>query len=82
MDSAGGLRPRDESGRIVKATVNGELRELADGLTVSQLLEMIGTPQSGIAVARNDRVVRRGDYGQQIIEEGDAIEIIKAVAGG
>jgi thiamine biosynthesis protein ThiS len=66
----------------VKATINGELRELPDGVTVGLLLEMLGTPRSGIAVARNQRVVRRTEYDSDRIGEGDRVEIIKAVAGG
>jgi len=66
----------------VKATVNGETRELPDGMTVSALLELLGAPRSGIAVARNERVVRRSEYETHELQDGDAIEIIKAVAGG
>ena len=66
----------------VKATVNGVMRELPDGSTVGSLLEMLGTARSGIAVARNDRVVRRGDYDSDGILDGDRVEIIRAVAGG
>jgi len=66
----------------VKATINGELRELPDGLTVGGLLELLGAPKSGIAVARNERVVRRVEYDRAAIDDGDSIEIIKAVAGG
>jgi sulfur carrier protein len=66
----------------VKATVNGELREMPDGATVGSLLEILGTARTGIAVARNDRVVRRGEYDSDRIADGDRIEIIKAVAGG
>jgi sulfur carrier protein len=66
----------------VRATINGEARELPDGTTVAALLETLGTPRSGIAVARNERVVRRADYETQTIADGDTIEIIRAVAGG
>jgi len=66
----------------VKATVNGVSRELPDGTTVASLLERLGVTRSGIAVAKNERVVRRSDYENSPIVEGDAIEIIKAVAGG
>jgi sulfur carrier protein len=66
----------------VKATINGEHRDLPDGLTVARLLELLGTPERGIAVARNERVVRRADYATHEIHDGDTIEIIKAVAGG
>lgn len=66
----------------VKATVNGELRELPDGTTVAQLLQELGAPRSGIAVARNARVVRRAEFETQRLVDGDTVEIIKAVAGG
>ncbi len=66
----------------MKATINGELRELADGTTVSKLLEDVGAPRSGIAVSHNDRVVRRAEFKTQQIADGDTIEIIRAVAGG
>jgi sulfur carrier protein len=66
----------------VKARINGETRDLPAGMTVSALLDLLGAPRSGIAVARNDRVVRRSEYETFELSEGDAIEIIKAVAGG
>jgi sulfur carrier protein len=66
----------------VKITINGETRELADGTTVAALLDAIGAPRAGIAVARNVRVVRRAEYATHVLMDGDSIEIIKAVAGG
>jgi len=66
----------------VKATINGENRELPEELTVGRLLEMLGAPRTGIAVACNDRVVRRDEYDRALLREGDRIEIIKAAAGG
>lgn len=66
----------------MKAIINGETRELPDGITVGALLEDLGAVRGGIAVARNDRVVTRGEYDSHAISDGDRIEIIKAVAGG
>ncbi len=66
----------------MKTTVNGKTQELPDGTTVAALLELLGAPRAGIAVARNDRVVRRADYEAHALVDGDKIEIIKAVAGG
>jgi len=66
----------------VKATINGRLHELPGELTVGALLELLGSPRTGVAVARNDRVVRRGDYQRDVVREGDRVEIIQAVAGG
>jgi thiamine biosynthesis protein ThiS len=66
----------------MKATINGEVRDLPDGITVGRLLETLGTPRNAVAVARNQRVVRRAQYDSDCIGEGDRVEIIKAVAGG
>ena len=55
---------------------------MPDGLTVEQLLEHIQAPPRGIAVAKNDRVVRRSAFAREPVQDGDRIEIIKAVAGG
>ncbi|MGZ3507030.1 MAG: sulfur carrier protein ThiS [Vulcanimicrobiaceae bacterium] len=67
---------------VITATVNGEKRELASGTTVAQLLEALEAPGTGIAVAKNDRVVRRSTFSTELVAHGDRIEIIKAVAGG
>jgi sulfur carrier protein len=66
----------------VKATINGRLHELPEELTVGALLRLLGSPTSGVAVARNDRVVRRSEYDCDCVCEGDRVEIIHAVAGG
>ena len=66
----------------MKATINGRVHELPDELTVGALLELLGSARSGIAVARNDRVVRRAQYDTDRVCDGDRLEIIQAVAGG
>lgn len=66
----------------MKACINGREQDLPDGLTVAQLLAHLETPERGIAVAKNDRVVRRSTFAQERVQDGDRIEIIKAVAGG
>jgi sulfur carrier protein len=66
----------------VKASINGVEHEVPAGLTVAELLARLNAPARGIAVAKNDRVVRRSSFGHERVQEGDRIEIIKAVAGG
>lgn len=66
----------------MKVSINGQQHEIPEGLSVAQLLERLEAPESGIAVAKNDRVVRRSTFQLECIGEGDRIEIIKAVAGG
>lgn len=66
----------------MKATINGQVRDLPEEMSVAALLELLGSPLSGVAVARNERVVRRAEYASDRVCEGDRIEIIQAVAGG
>lgn len=62
--------------------VNGETRQVPDGITVAALLELLQVPTAGTAVARNDAVVRRAQHAETLLLPNDRIEIIRAVAGG
>jgi sulfur carrier protein len=66
----------------VTITVNGEVREVADGTTVDALLGTLGVRRDGTAVALNDEVVPRGRHADAALHAGDRLEIIAAVAGG
>ena len=66
----------------MRVTVNGIERDVRDGATIADLLALLGVAPDGIAVACNDRVVRRALYGEHRVGQGDRVEIIKAVAGG
>jgi thiamine biosynthesis protein ThiS len=66
----------------VKLSVNGTSREVAEGTSLADLLADLGVDRTGIAVALNDRVVRGAAFADQALREGDAVEIIRATAGG
>jgi sulfur carrier protein len=64
--------------------VNGESREVADGLGLTDLLREMELPpeQRGIAVARNGDVVLRASWADTRLAAGDRLEILHAVQGG
>jgi sulfur carrier protein len=64
------------------ARINGETRQVAEGTTIGQLLRELQIEGAGIAVARNERVVRAASFESEALRDGDVIEIIRAVAGG
>ena len=66
----------------MKATVNGAERELQDGATIAQLLDELGVPRDGVAVAVNERVVPRSQHAAVGLADGDRVEVVHAVAGG
>ena len=67
----------------MNASVNGEPRQLRSGTTLAALLRELGLERrNGIAVAVNACVVRAAAFEEHELHDGDAIEIIRAVAGG
>jgi thiamine biosynthesis protein ThiS len=62
--------------------VNGVTHEIDAGATLGELIARLGIRRDGIAVARNYDVVARGAIDATALYDGDAIEIIAAVAGG
>jgi thiamine biosynthesis protein ThiS len=66
----------------VTATVNGVQRECADGATLAVLLDDLGAPRDGVAVAVNDRVIPRSEHARLVLRDGDRVEVVHAVAGG
>ena len=70
----------------MKITVNGEDR-VTDAPTLAALfvvdtehLEL--TSRRGFAMARNGKVVRAATWEHTALEDGDRVEIIRALAGG
>lgn len=66
----------------MRVRVNGEDRELEEGVSVAALLDSMSLEVNGIAVALNMEIVRRGEYGDTQLSDGDEVEIVRAVGGG
>jgi sulfur carrier protein len=66
----------------VRATINGVERDVCEGTTLADLLDDLGAPCGGLAVAVNERIVRKSALADVTLREGDSIEIVRAVAGG
>jgi sulfur carrier protein len=66
----------------VKLYVNGEPREVEDGLTVAALLTHLGDLPGRVAVEVNAEVVRRARHPEHVLCEGDRVEVVTFVGGG
>lgn len=62
--------------------VNGEPSALAPGLTVQELVEALGAPERGVAVAVDAEVVPRSAWGEVVVGDGAHVEVLTAVQGG
>jgi thiamine biosynthesis protein ThiS len=63
-------------------SVNGEKREIAEGLTIAQLLDELNIRPGRVVIELNRDIVSREAYGSAILKEGDALEIVHFVGGG
>jgi sulfur carrier protein len=66
----------------MNVTVNGDPAELADGLSVAALVADRAPDHRRIAVAVNADVVPRSAWPSTVLRDGDAVEVLVAVAGG
>jgi sulfur carrier protein len=62
--------------------VNGERRELRDESRLSDLLKELSLAPERVAVELNHQVVRRNEWPNTILKEGDRVEIVHFVGGG
>jgi sulfur carrier protein len=67
----------------MRIVLNGDAIE-SPAATVRALLESrsIDPAAQGVAVAINDRVVRRSEWASTTLSDGDRVEIIAAMQGG
>ncbi|MEO6418808.1 MAG: sulfur carrier protein ThiS [Polyangiaceae bacterium] len=66
----------------MRVTLNGEARDIPDGLTVRGLVEHLALTGGPVAVEVNQEVVVRAEHAVRLVAEGDAIEIVHFVGGG
>lgn len=66
----------------MQVKLNGEPREIPDGLTVAGLLAHLGVRAPRVAVEVNEAVVTKERYEACEIRAGDAVEIVAFVGGG
>lgn len=66
----------------MKIIVNDQTHEVADDLTVQDLLSEHGLSQQPCAVEVNQQVVRKAEHDTHRLSDGDRVEIVTLVGGG
>ncbi len=62
--------------------LNGKMREVAEGLTVRQLLDSYQLHPMRVAVQVNEEIVKRDRFEEVVLKPGDAVEVLTMMAGG
>ena len=66
----------------MRITLNGSSHELADGTTLTALIEAYAGSTRGSAVVVDDEVAPRGEWDAYRLRDGQRVELITAVQGG
>ncbi|MCH8550525.1 MAG: sulfur carrier protein ThiS [Natronospirillum sp.] len=78
---------KTEQQTTITVTVQGKVRYLAAGQSLSEVLTALGliSPDgkaTGLALAVNQEVVPASDWPLRSISDGDYIQLFQAIAGG
>ena len=66
----------------MRITVNGEEREVPENTDTAALLELLGLHGQRVAVEVNLEIVPRSAYDAHLLQQGDRVEIVRAIGGG
>lgn len=67
----------------MKVFLNGDPIEISAEITVREVLRVAGiNEERGIAVALESEVVRRSEWDAVTVDEGQHVEVLRAVQGG
>jgi sulfur carrier protein len=67
---------------MISIVLNGESRKIENEVTLDRLLDLFSLPRQRVAIELNRSVVRRGDWPDTPVGDGDIIEVIHFVGGG
>ena len=66
----------------MRIVVNGRDMDVAEGLSVEDLLAQLGVKREYTAVAVNRDITPRSAYGATVLRPGDRVEIVRPMGGG
>ncbi len=67
---------------MITIYLNGELREVPEGLTLATLLDWLKLAADRVAVERNSEIVPRNRWAETPVGSGDRLEVVHFVGGG
>jgi thiamine biosynthesis protein ThiS len=67
---------------LIRIEVNGEPRDVPEGLTLGGVLRFLNLPEDRIAVEQNLEIISRADWEKTPVNSGDRLEVVHFVGGG
>ncbi|MEO2021381.1 MAG: sulfur carrier protein ThiS [Pirellulaceae bacterium] len=66
----------------MQITLNGQSHEVAEAITVSELLVQLGVQTRHVAVEVNLEIMPQPEHPSCVLQEGDQLEVVTLVGGG
>ena len=67
---------------MITIQLNGESREVPEGLTLAELLVWLKLPADRVAVEKNREIVPKSRWQETPIQPQDRLEVVHFVGGG
>ena len=67
---------------MISITVNGDKLKIEEDSTIEILLELLNITPVRLAIEINGEVIPRSEILEKVLQEGDILEIVKAIGGG
>lgn len=67
---------------MINLTVNGKPRPIDDNMNLESYLDSFGLDLKHVAVGYNGDVLKREQYPEVVLRDGDILEIVRPVGGG
>ena len=67
---------------MINLTVNGKPRALEQAVDLASFLNELGVNLQHVAVGYNGEVIKKEQYPEVKLDEGDVLEIVRPVGGG
>lgn len=62
--------------------LNGERRDVAEGMSVEALVLTLADDPRGVAIERNLEIVPKAEHATTLLQDGDRLEVVQFVGGG
>ena len=66
----------------MKIVVNGETREFKENITLQEVLQVLSLEGKVMAAAVNMNIVKKNEWQDYVVQEGDKLELLDFVGGG
>ena len=62
--------------------VNGKIKEYENSITIENLILQEGYEKDIVVVEVNEKIIKKDEYNNLTLKDGDKVEILKFVGGG